>query len=481
MGKWWKDPIVLLMEISFVLLVSLGGVWLVNSYQREYHQVIREGEYIFTNTLRSLEDSLLEENFGKHIYLQPDSLRQMFRDFRERSDSSHAIMLQIESRDSIHEQDSAYASYPISRRIHRKFREHRDDRFVGSLAMQLMISRNNTISIKTDQDSLASAVFALINNGVATAFDKSGFYHAYTIRKSANIEDLGQQTKPFFDMWTGILYALEVQPEAGFVLMKIFNQIIFVLLTLTLTLLAFIFSYRTLQKQRRLTLLKNDLISNISHELKTPIATVKVALEALENFKAGEDSQKRKEYLEISKNELERLALLVDKVLKSTINDKKEVLHFEKISLIDLAENILKTMRLQFEKYNAQIQFIHPVSSAYILGDRLHLTSVLYNILDNALKYSDGKPVINVELKQSADAVSLHVKDHGRGVPKLYLSKIFEKFFRVPEGDVHNTKGHGLGLSYVADVMHQHQGSVQVESRPGEGSTFVLNFPRIHE
>lgn len=470
MKHWWKDPIIWLMQASLALLLYLSAVWLVNSYNREYFQIIREGEYLFTNAVRSLEDSLIEYNFDNHLVFRPDSLRRLHREFRQHPDSSTAFIVQI-GRDSISESGNG------TKRWQRRFRERNQEGFVGSLALQIMLGRDSTLPFDAGQLALIDEVETLIEARIRRDFSLNNFRYPYTLLRSDEPELGINSTKPFNDMFTGESYFLNINPDKKSVLMKIGAQIIFALLTFFLTLSAFIFSYQTIQKQRRLTLLKNDLISNISHELKTPISTVKVALEALDRFKASEDSEKRKEYLEISKNEVDRLALLVENVLKTSASNHDQILQLEKISLNELIEEILRTMNVQFERAGANIEFVSKINQSFIMADRLHMTSVLYNLLDNALKYSVGKPEIKLELSQTSNQIILSVVDHGKGIPKIYLAKIFEKFFRVPTGDVHNIKGHGLGLSYVADIVRRHQGTIKVQSTLGKGSEFTINFP----
>jgi two-component system, OmpR family, phosphate regulon sensor histidine kinase PhoR len=274
-------------------------------------------------------------------------------------------------------------------------------------------------------------------------------------------------------------YTLDVHGITGYILRKMLSQILVSFLLVGLTVFSFIILLRNLMQQNRLTQIKNEFISNITHELKTPIATVSVAIEALKNFNALQDPQRTREYLDISGNELQRLSLLVDKVLKLSMFEKQQIeLKVEKFDLKQLMEEVVDTMKLQFEKYKAQVN-IHLHGENFIVeGDRLHITSVIYNLLDNALKYGRVNPAIQIDLKDDATGIEMSVTDNGVGIPIEYQKKIFDKFFRVPSGDTHNVKGYGLGLSYVAYVVHRHKGTIQVESQPGIGSRFIIKFPK---
>jgi two-component system phosphate regulon sensor histidine kinase PhoR len=273
-------------------------------------------------------------------------------------------------------------------------------------------------------------------------------------------------------------YQAAFENPTTFLLKKISLQILFSLFLVAFTSVTFIFLYRNLVAQRKLTEMKNDFISNITHELKTPLATVSVAVEALRNFGGIDNPQRTREYLDISAAELQRLSLLVDKVLKLSLFENRELeLKKENFDLKQLTEEVLNTLKLQFDTHHAKIELEIQGNYFTINADRLHITSVIFNLLDNALKYSKGKPEITIRLQHLTDMVVLQVEDKGMGIPNDFKSKIFDKFFRVPTGDHHNIKGYGLGLSYVAHVVKQHNGTISVESEPGAGSIFTVKFP----
>jgi signal transduction histidine kinase len=273
-------------------------------------------------------------------------------------------------------------------------------------------------------------------------------------------------------------YQAIFEAPTSFLMRKIAPQILLSLLLVAFTSISFLFLYRNLLAQRRLTLMKNDFISNITHELKTPIATVNVAIEALRNFDALQSPERTKEYLDISASELQRLSLLVDKVLKLSMFENKDIeLQKSHFNLKELVEEVMHSMRLQFQKNKATISFKTAGEPFNIHADRLHITSVIYNLLDNALKYGGSKPEIKVELAATPQEFKLRVEDNGIGISPEYANKVFEKFFRVPSGDHHNIKGYGLGLSYAAHVVHQHGGTISVESQPGKGSAFTIKLP----
>jgi len=278
-----------------------------------------------------------------------------------------------------------------------------------------------------------------------------------------------------------VTYRLDVEDATAHLLKKLSPQILFSLFLVALTVFSFWILIKNLLRQQRLTVLKNDFVNNVTHELKTPIATVSVAIEALKSFNAMNDEQRRKEYLEISGNELKRLNMLVDRVLKISMFEKKELeLKTEPLLLDAVVKEVVQSMHLQFEKQGAQVDVQLDGSHFGMSGDKMHITSVVYNLLDNALKYSRESPLIQIGLHQKEAEIVLTVKDNGIGISPVYRSKIFDKFFRVPHGDRHDVKGYGLGLSYVAQVVKEHNGRIEVASEEGKGSTFTVHFPVVN-
>ncbi len=295
----------------------------------------------------------------------------------------------------------------------------------------------------------------------------------------AALDDINEITVGFAHPVT---YALHLENTFGYLFKKILSPLLFSLFLVGVTIFSFLLLYRNLNRQRRLTEIKNEFIGNITHELKTPISTVGVAIEAMQNFNALQNPERTQEYLGIANNELQRLGLLVDKVLKLSMFEKHEVeLTPETFDIKQLVNEVVNSMRLQFEKYHAEVNVTTSGEDFLLTADRMHITSVVYNLLDNALKYGKTDPRVDIDIAASANTIILKIEDNGVGIPAAYKDKIFEKFFRVPSGDKHNVKGYGLGLSYVAHIITQHKGSIEVKSEEGKGTTFTIQLPRQNE
>jgi len=244
--------------------------------------------------------------------------------------------------------------------------------------------------------------------------------------------------------------------------------------------LIFCFNYiiRTFIEQRKLGELKDDFISNMTHELKTPIATITVAIEGLQNFNALDDVEKTQRYLQTSRNELERLNNLVTKVLDIAAFENKEIkLVKEHINIKDLVNDVIASEKLKTTK-KVDISFVNTNNSETVYVDKFHFRNVLINLVDNAVKYSNEPVTIMISCYKDGGHLNVFsVKDNGIGIPAAHIGLVFDKFHRVPTGNVHAVKGTGLGLSYVKYIVEAHGGSISVKSELNKGSEFIVSIP----
>lgn len=250
--------------------------------------------------------------------------------------------------------------------------------------------------------------------------------------------------------------------------------------TLFLLLIVGAFSYtlHIIQNQKQLSLIKNDFISNMTHELKTPISTISLACEALSDATISKDTEKKSRFLNMISQENSRLAILVENVLKSSIWDRADFkLKHEQIDLHEIIRETCESMKILVEQKNGKLELNLLAESHTLTGDKVHLTNIFYNLLDNAIKYSNEIPEITINTSSTKNNIIIDVKDNGIGIPKDQNKKIFEKFYRIPTGNIHNVKGFGLGLNYVYNVIRNHGGDISVLSNQGKGSCFQLTFP----
>jgi two-component system phosphate regulon sensor histidine kinase PhoR len=259
---------------------------------------------------------------------------------------------------------------------------------------------------------------------------------------------------------------------------KSFTPVLILSMLLILIILGtFIYSVRVIQNQKKNTRIKTDFINNMTHELKTPIATIGLACEALtdKNIKLDKSSQNR--FLTTIKSENVRLGKLVENVLESSVSVKASPeLKLEVFNIEDVIKKAIKSIQLSYNTRNGKIKTDFLAQNKIIEADKLHITNVIHNLLDNSLKYSSKSPLVTISTRDVIGGLIIRIKDNGIGIAKDNHKRIFEKLFRVPTGDLHNVKGFGLGLSYVKSIIDLHKGKIMVESKLGSGSTFTVNL-----
>ncbi|WP_338734197.1 sensor histidine kinase [Mangrovimonas cancribranchiae] len=235
-----------------------------------------------------------------------------------------------------------------------------------------------------------------------------------------------------------------------------------------------------LLKQRKISEIKSDFINNMTHEFKTPIATINLALDAIKNPKIIDDKDKVMRYLNMIKDENKRMHAHVENVLRISKLEKNELnISKERVKLHDLIEDAITHVELIVEDRQGFIKTHLNADKSSVLANETHFTNVIVNILDNAIKYSPEAPKIDVYTENVGTNIILRIKDQGSGMSKAAQKRVFEKFYREHTGNIHNVKGHGLGLAYVKRIVDDHQGHISVESEKDKGSTFIIKLPLI--
>ncbi|UGS20194.1 sensor histidine kinase [Flavobacterium cyclinae] len=234
-------------------------------------------------------------------------------------------------------------------------------------------------------------------------------------------------------------------------------------------------------KQKQISEIKTDFINNMTHEFKTPIATINLALDAIKNPKIIEDKEKVQRYLQMIKEENKRMHAQVENVLRISKLEKNELdISKEPRDVTEIIEDAIEHVSLIVEDRQGIIHQHFNAQRSTILLNEVHFTNVLVNVLDNAIKYSPDAPIIDVFTENIKDFILIKIQDQGAGMSKVAQKRVFEKFYREHTGDLHNVKGHGLGLAYVKQIVEDHNGQIFVESEKGKGSTFIIKMPLIN-
>ncbi len=257
----------------------------------------------------------------------------------------------------------------------------------------------------------------------------------------------------------------------------------FVLPSLMLTIIIisiFVFTLQIILRQKKLSQIKNDFINNMTHELKTPISTISLASQMLKDNSLVHSPSTIDHISGVILDESKRLSSQVEKVLQMAVfNEGKLKLKFSEIDINQIVSQATANFEIRVTTSNGTLDTNLTAANTIISGDEVHITNVIYNLLDNAEKYSKEMPRIEVTTENRSNWVIVQIKDNGIGISKENLTQIFERFYRIPTGNVHNVKGFGLGLAYVKRIVEEHHGKIKVESTVGKGSKFRLYFPVI--
>jgi signal transduction histidine kinase len=429
--QWIKG----LMLFSQVLLLAFTMQWLISQYNDQQAQLKQNLTKLFTDVQQKINDSLL--------------LNVIDPTFINKAITANA---------AVKKNDSVKQVKLSSQGIHR-----------------ILTSTANISPI--EEKKLFRMDTIVFNELFTSEMRRNGWFFNSKWINNSDSDKKGDRAifikSTFFTNANGII----VNNYWWYLFYKLLPQILFVVILLSISAIAFLVTFRSLKAQIKLGNLKDDFISNMSHELKTPIATVKVALEALGNFNVIDDPKLGREYLGMATSEMDRLELLATRVLNTSLLESGRIyLQQETYDLKKMVEEALQTMQLRFRQYKAKVSFESTGNNFLIPVDKLHMQGVLVNLLDNSLKYGGDKTNIRVSLTENNGKIQLSLTDNGPGIPEEYREKVFEKFFRVPTGNRHNTKGHGLGLSYAAQVMRQHNGSINVNNVAEGGCVFTLTF-----
>lgn len=436
-----------------LLLALLQGLWLSSEYKSVANTFQRENNLLFRTTIYQLTDSLVYNRFK--IIAQVDSTLNASQQIRiidlKMNDTISDSNIQNWLGDSIRRfSDIRQLLYSVSHVF--------SEELLARQYRRALINNNKDIPFKIISKEM----------GWTPGSERMRFASRDTIKFTTSYFHLGEKA-----------YAARFEKVNAILFKKLLPQIGISTFISLIILMSFIMVYRGLRSQQRLNEMKNNFISNMTHELKTPVSTVGVALEAMRNFDVLSDTAKTHQYLDMATQELKRLGMMTDKILRTTLHDYTKEIKLNK-DLVDLklvAEKVATSFRVLAERNHTSL-IIEQSGDVTISGNVDHLTQMIYNLIDNAVKYAASSPEIIIKLSGLNDHVLLSVIDHGAGIPDEHHKRIFEKFYRVPSGDVHTVKGYGLGLHYVKGVVESHGGKITVESRAGEGCQFIIKLPK---
>jgi two-component system phosphate regulon sensor histidine kinase PhoR len=281
------------------------------------------------------------------------------------------------------------------------------------------------------------------------------------------------------DIFTSPEYLLLYFPhEKQFLLTELWGMLLISIILIIVIVYSFTYTITTIFRQKKLSEMKNDFINNMTHEFKTPISTISLACEALSDHDIVRSPEFTESYINIILEENKRLATMAEKILQTAVIEKGQLkMKRERIDLHEVITDVIKNIRIQVEIKDGVIRKQCKATNPVLLGDKVHLTNLVYNLLDNANKYSPRKPVITIRTENTSNGILLTIEDHGIGISKGEQKKIFDKLYRVPTGNIQEVRGFGLGLSYVKAIVEEHHGRISLDSEINKGTTFRVFLP----
>ncbi len=350
-------------------------------------------------------------------------------------------------------------------------------------------SINAPISTRLDKEYLGSIIKkTLINKGISIPFEFaviSGTDKALIPVSSDDFDVNNLGTKFRTSLFPGDILStpnfllIAFPSENMHVLRSIFLLLIGSMIFTLIILITFFVTISVILKQKRIADIKSDFINNMTHEFKTPIATISLAVDSINNAKVLSLPDKVKYFTSIIRDENRRMNTQVENVLQMALIDKRDFnFQIREVDVHEIISRAAKNIRLQVEKRKGEIELALTAADTIISTDEIHLYNIINNLLDNAIKYADGNPKIKIACENANKGILISVEDNGIGISKEAQDKIFDKFFRVSTGNIHNVKGFGLGLSYVKAIVLAQGGNISVESEPGKGSRFDIYLPK---
>lgn len=455
--------------LVFFMSLSLVGIILVQLYWVNLSFKNSEDQFKFRvkNILGKVSEkirALEEEKFLKIFDNYSDSIghvasREEMRSFYE----SRNNVPDLEDKKYMHKVNLNNIELYL-----KDFREYNSvESWLSKEKVENMIAsqlENNNIDINFE--------FAILNKSLPTKVKSKNFRY---------IENNFEEDQIFDDEYSRVALMLIFPKKEVFFLKSILAITILSIIFTLIIIIAYLSAINQLIKQKQISEIKTDFINNMTHEFKTPIATINLALDAIKNPKIFIDPEKVQRYLQMIRDENKRMHAQVENVLQISRLDKKELdIPKDQANIHEVLEEAIEHVYLIIEaRHGTLTRHFNAQRTTALLND-VHFTNVLVNILDNAIKYSPDEPVIDIYTENVKDFILIKIKDNGLGMSKVTQKRIFEKFYREHTGDIHNVKGHGLGLAYVKRIVDDHNSHIYVESEKGKGSTFIIKMPLIN-
>lgn len=511
--------LIALMSLSLLGIIFVQGYWITNSYRDKEDQINFNFHQVLNEVAKEVQTREIEDYYRIYSGLAdsvetPESINFSELVYTTRSDKNNEFYI---FSDGILEEDYKLSSSFL-------------DTEIDSILFKRIINKKSKTKVISGLDGSGPVAETVESFSQLKDYQRSSFENAFKnissrtpIHKRVSVEEIeellqksmqerGLKSNVEFAVYSNGLSTrvhsrnfefdaskilstpifVNEEMKIGYDLLVIFSEkkktvlksvmgmAVLSLIFTSVIVLAYSSAISQIFKQRQISQIKSDFINNMTHEFKTPIATINLALDALKNPKAKADEDFVDRYLKMIRDENRRMHAQVENVLRISKLEKNQLdLPKERVKLHDLVESAISHVSLIVEDRNGYIKTHFGALKSSVLASESHLTNVIVNILDNAIKYSEDEPKIDIYTENVKNSIVMKIRDQGIGMTKSVQKKIFEKFYRESTGDIHNVKGHGLGLAYAKRILDDHEAEIYVESEKGKGSTFIIKLHLI--
>ncbi len=472
MKKQFTSLVIILVTLASIGLMLIQVYWIRNAMQVRQAIFVRDVNQAMSRVVFTINKLRYQEYYlnSKNIYAQNqnafaifDSINQDLLSHSMKMNSMDEITRFLDQRNKINQ---AY------QKLFNRFRSYDDVAFFTTNRQKIDSLVGNALSERNIKTDYEFGVYKPLKN--AMIIQRTGKYPNQLLHNSF-VYDLAPMG---LNIQFPLKFLLYFPNEKLFIVSTLY-RLLFVSFGLFLIIIgAFYFSIHIINKQKKLSEMKNDLINNMTHEFKTPISTISLACEALKDKDIQKSDEIYNNYISVIDEENKRLGTMAEHILRSASLERGGIkLRQEDLDIHELIRQGVNSKQINAESKGGNITMDLKAQNPMVWGDRIHLTNSIINLLDNSLKYNLNTPVIEISTKNLQDGLLISVKDNGIGISKANQKKIFDKLYRVHTGNRHDFKGFGLGLSYVKSIIEQHGGKITVESEPDQGSTFHIYLP----
>ena len=472
MNKWTVSIIIALVTMATIGLMLIQVYWIrdaVKVKQAVFFRDVKEamGKVIFELDRIRFEERILQQrkNYLQQKYLQQihDSLNQAIYHGMQNIRSTGDLDIFIQQTNQAN-----------------KALEQLSIRILGSDAGSGLLTKKDVIDSLIGSELRKKRIKTRYEFGILSPLTNS-----MLLQKTGEYPEELLSESFIFDLSPlGIAYGypnkllLYFPNEKSFIIRQLWKLLMVSVLLFLVIIVSFSFSIIIIYRQKRLSVMKNDFINNMTHEFKTPISTIALACEALKDKDVQKSESIYNSYISVIGEENSRLGVMAEQILQTAVIEKGQLsLKKEPVNMHQIIEQSVNSKKIAAEEKGGSIEMQLKATHPQLTGDPTHLTNIIVNLLDNALKYMLNVPEIIVNTINTNDSLLIRIQDNGIGISKSNQKRIFEKLYRVPTGNLHDFKGFGLGLNYVKAIVELHHGTVSVDSEPGKGSTFTIQLP----